>query len=397
VSRSADVVVVGGGAIGCAVAYYTARRGLRVTLLDQARRGRATSASAGGLWPVGESVGLGCGVIVHKARHAAGRAPDAPTALPPHFVAFARRSNAMFPGLAAELFEATGIDVEWERTSLLFLLFDDGDESFARSLRARGPVGAEMPAWLDADELARAEPAVSRRARGALRFEGDDQVNPYRLADALRAAACKLGATFLSRAEATGLEVRDGRVVAVATPAGRITCDMVVNAAGAWAAKLGRLAGLELPVRPVRGQIVGTEPLPKLLSACLSTADCYLLQKGHGEVLVGSTTEEAGFEVGVTPQALHALAVGAVRAVPGLESVQVKRAWSGLRPGTPDELPILGPVAGLDGYLNACGHFRTGIVNAPLTGAVVAELAAGVAPSFPIGPFLASRFGGASS
>lgn len=390
--RGADVVVVGGGAIGCAVAYYAARRGLRVTLLDAARRGRATSASAGGLWPVGESVGLGCGVIAHKARLDDGDAVAEPATLPPAFVAFARRSNAMFPGLAAELAEATGIDIEWERTSLLFLLLDDGDESFARSLLARWPADLDPPARVAADELARAEPAASRQARGALRFEGDDQVNPYKLADALRAAAVEHGATYLARTEATGLEVRDGRVVAVATPGGRIPCDVVVNAAGAWAARLGRLAGLEVPVRPVRGQIVGTEPRPGLLSACLSTADCYLLQKGHGEVLVGSTTEEAGFEVGVTPRALHALAAGAVRAVPALADVPVKRAWSGLRPGTPDELPILGPVPGLSGYLNACGHFRTGIVTAPLTGLLLAELAAGDPPSFPIGPFLLSRF-----
>jgi hydrogen cyanide synthase HcnC len=336
-------------------------------------------------------------VIVHKARLDAGEPLDAPTTLPRPFVAFSRRSNAMFPGLAAELLEATGIDVEWERTSLLFLLFDDGDESFARSLLAREPVGSAPPAWLDADEVARADPAVSREVRGALRFEGDDQINPYRLADALRAAACRLGATYLSRTEATDLEVRSGRVVAVATPGGSIPCDVVVNAAGAWAARLGRLGGLEVPVRPVRGQILGTEPLPRSLSACLSTADCYLLQKGHGEVLVGSTTEEVGFDVGVTPTALRTLAAGAVRAVPGLASVEVKRAWSGLRPGTPDELPILGPVDGLAGYLNACGHFRTGIVKAPLTGAVIAELAAGVEPSFPIGPFLLSRFGPAAA
>lgn len=152
------------------------------------------------------------------------------------------------------------------------------------------------------------------------------------------------------------------------------------------------MAGLDIPVRPVRGQIVGTETLPKVLSACLSTTDCYLAQKGHGEVIIGSTTEEVGFDAGVTPAALKTLAAGAVRAVPFLANVRVKRTWSGLRPGTPDELPILGPVEGLGGYLSACGHFRTGILNAPLTGLLTADLIVGDRPSFPVEPFLLSRF-----
>jgi hydrogen cyanide synthase HcnC len=398
VTRTPDVVVIGGGIIGCAVAYYAARRGLRVTLVDQPRRGRATSASAGGLWPIGESVGLGCGVIFHKARASVGDVPEGtpgPGPLPACFFDFALRSNAMFPALAEELRAACGMDVEWERTSLLFLMYDEGDESFARSVRASCPDGDRRTSWLTPEELARAEPAATRAVRGALAFHGDDQVNPYRLADAFRAAARALGATVLSHTEVTGIRVHSGRVTAVEVPSGPIPCDVAVNAAGAWAPRVGRMAGLEIPVRPVRGQILGTEPRPGLLTACLSTTDCYLLQKRHGEVLVGSTTEEVGFATGVTPSALQSLSAGAIRAIPSLADVRVKRTWSGLRPGTPDQLPILGPVAGLAGYLNACGHFRTGILTAPLTGLLLAELAAGDRPSLPISPFLLARFPGA--
>jgi hydrogen cyanide synthase HcnC len=168
---------------------------------------------------------------------------------------------------------------------------------------------------------------------------------------------------------------------------------VLVNAAGSWAGQVGEMAGIEVPVTPVRGQIVCTETLPPTLTACISTTDCYLAQKHHGEVIIGSTTEDAGFRVETTAAAANSLAAGAVRAVPGLAGVTVKRTWAGLRPGTPDELPILGPVDGLDGYLNACGHFRTGILNAPLTGRIIAELAAGAPPGYPIEPFLLSRFG----
>lgn len=394
-NRSSHVVVVGGGVIGCAVAYYAAKRGLGVTLVDQPKRGRATSASAGGLWPLGESVGLGCGVIFYKAMAGLGSLPDGvhgPGQLPKVFLDFAVKSNGMFPGLAEALREAGGLDVEFERTSLLFLMYDEGDVAFAKPLWERCPCGRDLTEWLTPDELAKAEPAVTREVRGALRFHGDDQVNPYRLADAFRAAARSLGATVVTHTEVTGLRVDSGRVTAVETAAGLFPCGLVVNAAGAWAPAVGRMAGIEIPVTPVRGQIIGTDALPDVLSACLSTTDCYLAQKQHGEVIIGSTTEEAGYETGVTPAAMKALAAGAVRAVPFLKDVRVKRVWSGLRPGTLDELPILGPVDGLDGYLNACGHFRTGILNAPLTGLLIAEMIAGDTPSFPVESFFLARF-----
>lgn len=393
-SRSSDVVVVGGGVIGCAVAYYAAKRGLRVTLVDQPKRGRATSASAGGLWPLGESVGLGCGVIFYKAMLASGavKAGHGPEQLPKSFLDFAIQSNAMFPKLAEELREAAGMDIELEGTSLLFLMYDGGDEAFARPLWQNCPCGRSLIDWLTPEEVAKAEPALTRELRGALRFKGDDQVNPYKTADALRAGARYHGARLLSHTEVTGIEVDRGRVVAVQTRSERLPAGIVVNAAGAWAGQVARMVGLDVPVRPVRGQIVCTDTLPQLLTACLSTADCYLAQKHHGEVIIGSTTEEVGFDPGVTPTAIQTLCEAAARAVPALADVGVKRVWSGLRPGSPDELPILGPVEGLEGYLNACGHFRTGILTAPLTGLVLTEIMSGKRLPYPIEPFLLSRF-----
>lgn len=393
-TRAPDIVVVGGGVIGCAVAYYAAKRGLQVTLVDQPKRGRATSASAGGLWPLGESIGLGCGVIFYKTQLAEGKISEGtgPAQLPRTFLDFAIQSNAMFPSLAEELRETGGLDIELERTSLLFLMYDDADEAFARPLWRNCPCGRALTEWLTPDELARAEPAVTRDVRGALRFNGDDQVNPYRLADAYRAAARALGVDLLPHTEVTNIRVEKGRVTAVETATQRIPCNLVVNAAGAWAPEIGRMVGIDIPVRPVRGQIVGTETLPDILSACLSTTDCYLAQKHHGEIIIGSTTEEVGFDTSVTPSGLKTLTAGAIRALPFLEQVNVKRAWAGFRPGTPDELPILGSVESVAGYYNACGHFRTGILNSPLTGLLLAELLSGASLSFPIEPFLLSRF-----
>jgi hydrogen cyanide synthase HcnC len=388
-NRHSTVVVVGGGVIGCAVAYYAARRGLDVTLIDTPKRGRATSASAGGLWPIGESVGLGCGVIFAKAAMAGGAAGahgHGPAQLPECFLDFALTSNDMFPALAADLHERTGMDVELEKTSLLFLMYDDGDVAYAQGLWQNYPQQRSRFEWLSPDELAVAEPAVTRDTKGALRFHGDDQLNPYRLADALRAGARGLGATILPHTEVTGVLRSGSRVIGVQTADQNIGCDVLVNAG-----QIGAMAGIDIPVTPIRGQIVCTETLPELLTACISTSECYLAQKKHGEVIIGSTTEEAGFEVRTTAQAARTLSAGAIRAVPELARVTVKRVWAGLRPGSPDELPILGPVDGISGYLNACGHFRTGILNSALTGQIIAELAADGRSTYPIEPFLLSR------
>jgi hydrogen cyanide synthase HcnC len=392
--KNADVIVVGGGVIGCAVAYYIAKKGIPVMLIDQPKRGRATSASAGGLWPLGESIGLGCGVIFHRAMIEKGLLPPdshVPPQLPKTFLDFAIQSNEMFPSLATELRETSGIDFEYEETSLLFLMYDESDIAFAKPLYANCPCGNSRIDWLTPDELRKAEPAITHNVLGALRFNGDNQVNPYALSDSYREAARKLGAQIVTHTEVTGIKVSSGRVTGVETTAEFIGCKYVVNAAGAWAAQVAKTAGIELPVYPVRGQIVGTEALPDIISACISTNDCYLAQKKHGEIVIGSTTEEVGFNVDVTPSAIKELTAGAIRAIPFLEQAKVKRVWSGLRPGTADEMPILGPVEEVEGYINACGHFRTGILNSPLTGLLISEIINGESPSFPIEPFLISK------
>jgi hydrogen cyanide synthase HcnC len=271
-------------------------------------------------------------------------------------------------------------------------MYDEGDEEFARGLWDDYPQERHLFEWLSPRQLAATEPALTTRVRGALRFHGDDQINPYRFADALRAGARALGATILPHTEVVGVRRAGSRIVGVDIAGRTLECDTMVNAAGAWAGEIAAMAGTAVPVTPVRGQIVCTETLPEILNACISTTDCYLAQKKHGEVIIGSTTEHVGYDTGVTATAMRTLSAGAVRAVPALEKATVKRVWAGLRPGSPDELPILGPVDGLDGYLNACGHFRTGILNAPMTGLVIADLAAGAAPAHPIEPFLLSRF-----
>jgi hydrogen cyanide synthase HcnC len=387
-----DVIVVGGGVFGCAVAYELAKRSVNVLLLDQSLPGRATSASAGGLWPVGEAVGLGCGVIYHAAQESENSSGSAPEPLPNVFRDFLVASNNRFPALADDLREQTGIDIELTAgVGLIFLMYTPDEQGIVDSI-ARSLPQDDVLEILTPEEVVELEPTITRDIVGGALLPGEHQVNPMQLAEAYKRAAIAAGAKFRHDTRVTGFRRKNDRVVGVEIGDEFLSGDVTVNAAGAWSAELAATAGIELPVFPIRGQIVLSESLPEVLRGCISTSECYLTQKMHGEILIGSTTDRAGFDVSVTEDAISSLCRGAIRAVPMLRNVGIKRVWAGLRPGTPDELPILGRIDGVTGIINATGGFRTGIVASPLVAELVAQVIVEETLTLPIDPFLASRF-----
>jgi hydrogen cyanide synthase HcnC len=387
-----DVIVVGGGVFGCAVAYELAKRSVNVLLLDQSLPGRATSASAGGLWPVGEAVGLGCGVIYHAAQESENSSGSAPEPLPNVFRDFLVASNNRFPALADDLRERTGIDIELAAgVGLIFLMYTPDEQGIVDSI-ARSLPQDDVLEILTPEEVVELEPTITRDIVGGALLPGEHQVNPMQLAEAYKRAAIAVGAKFRHDTRVTGFRRKNDRVVGVEIGDEFLSGDVTVNAAGAWSAELAATAGIELPVFPIRGQIVLSESLPEVLRGCISTSECYLTQKMHGEILIGSTTDRAGFDVSVTEDAISSLCRGAIRAVPMLRNVGIKRVWAGLRPGTPDELPILGRIDGVTGIINATGGFRTGIVASPLVAELVAQVIVEETLTLPIDPFLASRF-----
>jgi hydrogen cyanide synthase HcnC len=391
---SYDVLIAGGGVIGAACAYHLSRRpGVTVAVIDQKRPGNASRASAGGLWAIGESVGLGCGVIFFRSQQTSGVHAD-PHMLPRSFFDFALASNDLYPQLHEELLQVHGLDFKFERTGLKFVMYDETDRAYAEAIARNVPHLAQQMRWLDARELREAEPFLTPDTLGALEFLCDHQVSPFRLTDAYLEGARRNGAALYRDTAVTGVLHRGHRVIGVMTDTqGQLGCGTLVNAAGSWAAELAHWAtGISLPVRPIKGQIVLSERLPKLLNGCITTSDCYFLQKDNGEVLIGSTTEDVGFDVSTSSAAVGDLARGAMRCFPALEQTQIKRCWAGLRPGTPDELPILGRMAGVDGYLNACGHFRTGILTSAITGVAIDRLVRGEELPLDITPFSADRF-----
>ncbi len=391
-----DVVIAGGGVMGNATAWELSRRGVDVLIVDQQQPGRATSASAGGLWPVGEAVGLGCGVIYQATRSGNDVTDVVPESLPEAFRDFLVESNSRFPELADTLQDRTGIDIELgDGPGLLFLMQSAQQQAVVDNI-ARGLPDGFILELLSTTDVAELEPTVTTDIVGGALLPGEFQVNPMLLAEAYKRAALAEGARLQHDRLVSDIR-RDGdRIVGVTLGEDRIDCGTVVNAAGAWAGRLAATADIHLPVEPVRGQVVLTEALPPLISTCISTSSCYLAQKRHGEVLIGSTTENVGFDASVTEAGIRALCRGAVTTIPSLADVDVKRMWAGLRPGTPDELPVLGPVTGLEGYVNATGGFRTGIVAAPLMARVVAQSVVGEPPDVAIEPYLAERFSSGS-
>lgn len=351
--------MAGAGAVGCAVARALASAGRRVTVVDPGRPEAAATWAAGGmLSPLGE-------------------APE-----PGPFLELALRSHALWPGFASELEAATGVDLGLRLEGKLLAAFDDeGLDALARRRRWQEAAGFDVR-WLDGADVRRLEPAVSPAVSGGLLLRRDGAVDNRALGRALHDAAMAAGCRMVDGARVRGVEVAGGAARGVRLGDGTmLPCDAVVVAAGAWS---GTLQGLPrpLPVRPVRGQMLSFR-LPEPALRRVLASDVYLIPRREAEeprLLVGATSEEAGFDRRTTPQALRRLREGAVRLVPSLTGADVAESWAGLRPGTPDALPVLGRDPEVEGLVYATGHFRNGILLTPITAEIVGAILAGREP-----------------
>jgi sarcosine oxidase subunit beta len=367
---AADVVVVGGGAVGAAVACALARDGRRVTLVE--RRGLAHEAS-----------GANVGLVTLFSTYAL----DEPEPGPLH--ALTRESIAWYRRIGEEV----GLDVEYEQDGGI-VVAETGDE-LARlrpvfdAYRRHG-VPVE---WLDPAGVRACEPAFAGdRVVGGVFCEWNGQINPIRLTRALARGARQAGATVRLGTAVEGIVVTRGRVTAVRTSAGEIPCEVVVNAAGAWAAEVGAMAGVRVPVVPARGQILLTEPAPRLIRRVLGGVEPMARQTRRGNVIVGSTVEAVGYDKSVTTETLAAFAREVLPFFPVLRGLRVIRAWAGLRPASPDHRPIVQVLEEPAGLCLAVGHSRRGICYAGGTGRLVAELLAGKPPFVPAASFRLDRF-----
>ncbi|NHC13295.1 glycine oxidase ThiO [Motilibacter sp. E257] len=350
----ADVVVAGGGLVGLAVAWRAAQHGLRVTVVDDAPGSGASHAAAGMLAPVAEAA-YGEESLLELA-HA---------------------SLARYPSFVAEVERASGLSVGLRTAGTLLVGFDEDD---LRALFALHDFHREL--GLAADRLTasacrRREPALTPRLRGGVLVRDDHSVDPRALSAALLTACRSAGVELLpSRVE--GLVVEDGRAMGVRLCDGDLRAPAVVLALGAWSGRLPGLPPGTVPVRPVKGQILRLRGEPLLsgtVRGMVHGRAAYLVPQADGRLVVGATTDELGFDGRVTAGAVHDLLHDAAEIVPGVSELELVETLARWRPGTPDNAPLLGASA-LPGLVLATGHHRNGVLLAPVTADLVAELLA---------------------
>jgi glycine oxidase len=348
-----DVLVIGGGVIGCAIAFELAEAGASVRVLEGRRTGAgASQASAGILAPHVEG---------HDERV---------------LRTLGRRSLDLYEAFVARAVARSGLPVEFARCGTLEVAITDAD--LRRLELARQTIAAEGVAgeWLEGAALRAAEPALGPSARGALRIPSHAAVNVPALTAALAAAAVGCGAELLTGVAATAIG-RTPEGLAVQTSGGVVRAARVVLAAGAWAAALAPAGADPLPVRPVRGQLLHLATAPGTVHHVAWASDVYLVPWADGTVLVGATSEDVGFDERVTAAGVAQLLRAATVLVPALAGATFVEARRGLRPGSPDGLPYIGGSEILPGLIYACGHYRNGALLAPLTAALVRQLVRG--------------------
>lgn len=358
------VLVVGGGIIGCAAALELARAGCRVTLFERATPGaEASSAAAGLLAPIDESTET-------------------------TFARLALASWRLYPDVVRDLQERTGIDVEYVTRGTIY---PTSAAQKRRDVAAWGDLEEFGVELLEGDDVQRLEPALSPKVRHAIFVKGDHWLNNQRLVLAYAQAAAAAGVELKTGCNVSRLVVEGGKIRGLVTEGERVEGDAILLAAGAWSGDLMAALGAPLRIEPRRGQMIALAHVPPVLTHCVH-GEVYLAPRPSGELLVGATVERAGFQRAVTAEGISGLLHAAIELVPSLRELPIARMWCGFRPWAPDSLPVLGPWPGIEGLFVATGHFRNGILLAPITARLMTEWITGTEPSLAVKDFLPDRF-----
>jgi glycine oxidase len=352
IAATAEVAIIGGGVIGLAIARALALRGVRdVLLIERGSLGaEASSAAAGMLAPQAE----------------ANRAHE--------FFYLTCESRDMYPAFAASLLEETGVDIELETAGTLYLAFTQHDaEELEKRFEWQHQAGLPVES-LSSAAASKLEPAICEDVRACLRFPLDTQVENRRLISALVSANERLGVRMETGTAVVSLKIERGRVVGIETSRGFVAANATVIAGGAWSSLLGA-ADIALPnlrIKPVRGQMLAFEAKPPIVRHVVYSPRGYIVPRRDGRLLAGSTTEHAGFEKHVTAAGVQSILAAALEISPRIASLPMTDSWAGLRPRAADTLPVLGPCAEIEGVFYATGHYRNGILLAPITGELIA-------------------------
>jgi glycine oxidase len=367
-AKKAEVIIIGGGVIGLSIARELAQRGVRdLILIERGKPGAEASWAAGGIL-----------------------APQVEADQPDEFFRLACASRDLYPDFAEALRAETGIDIELDKSGTLFLGFTDSEE---RDMRSRhdwqADAGLQID-WLTGDEARALEPNISPEVCYALSFPNDYQVENRRLVQALIASNQKSGVNLVTNCEARSLRIEHERVTGVDTSAGFFSAPSVIVAAGAWSSQIKPASVL---IDPVRGQML-CFAAPQIASHVIYSSRGYLVPRRDGRLLAGSTSESVGFDKRVTDEGLHSIKSMAFEIAPSLENFALTDSWAGFRPHAEDNFPVLGPDEDVTGLFYATGHYRNGILLAPITAKLIADSVLNRdAPSL-LEKFLPARFCG---
>ncbi len=384
---SAEVAVIGGGVIGAATAYYLSKEGAEVLLIEAEDLASGASGACDGF------------LFLQSKK-------------PGPQLDLARESINLF----AELEKDLDIDIEFNRCGGLVLAKSTEElkalKSYAKKMKSAG-LDVEI---LNATEVKNTLVGCSDQIVGASHCKDDAQVNPIALTLGLAKKAQDMGTTILKKCRVENIVIANDRVRELKTSLGSVHTRRVVCAAGIGSNQIGKMAIIDVPVMPRKGQIIVTEPVAPMLGKVISDME-YLGMKQNleeimpkseegrrlglgftaeqtksGNILLGSTREFVGMDTSTTPEAINAIAKNAITYLPKIEDLDVIRSFAGLRPYSPDGLPILGGVKGIKGFYLATGHSGDGICLAPITGKLIAELVLDGETSIDISPFSLSRF-----
>jgi glycine oxidase len=358
-----DVLILGGGVIGLSIAYYLAREKVRVEILDRGDFGQEASWAGAGIIPPGNT--------------ASARTP---------FDKLRAISSRLYPALSAELCQRTEIDNGYLRCGGL-VVPEEHEEDSDQEWRGEGIRCEE----LTGPELLRLEPNLGSGHQRALYLPDTAQLRNPRHVKALIAGCASYGVILRPGCPVVALERDGGRITAVTSTADRLSAGSFIIAAGAWSDALLGQVGWRPGIRPVRGQIALLNTPALLFQRVLMHGKRYLVPRPDGRVLIGATEEDVGFDKRTTAVAIRDLLDFGIGLVPRLADAPLERSWAGLRPGSPDGLPFLGPVPGVENLYVAAGHFRAGIQLAPGTALLMRELILGQALSLPLDSFRLDR------
>lgn len=350
-----DVIIVGGGIIGLSLSIALRKRGATVLIVERGEPGREASHAAGGML-------VDCPLETHSA-----------------LLLLATTSARMYPEFAYELETESGMKVD---------LRDHGTIVFPAHEHARDWAELSSATGLLAAKLAQLEPALADQNSDAFYLK-ERVVDPRALTAAALKTAKNRGVDFSSGDAVTSVNLSDDHVTGVTTTKTSFLAEKVVNCAGAWS---GQIGPYPFPTRPVKGQMLClASPSRELLKHVIRSPQVYLIPRSDGRILAGATSEEAGFDKRTDPATMQRFHRAAIALIPKLVDAKILEDWAGLRPGTPDNLPILGSTP-TPGYYVATGHYRDGILLAPITAQVMANVVGGNRPDFDLTPFSALRF-----